>query len=111
MLLERNSSEDLLYALFFMIHGLGIAELDLVKCTVNPTWEKGPVRNAAEFASMCSKCARKIQPRSVVVRARARGVNHGGVNTRTGRHGVAGARTRSCPHSLTRRPRRAPGWG
>ena len=77
MLLERNSSEDLLYALFFMIHGLGIAELDLVKYTVNPTWEKGPVRNAAEFASMCTKCARKIRPRSVVVRARARGVNIG----------------------------------
>ncbi len=62
MLLSRNSSEDLLYALFFMIHGLGIAELDLVKHTVNPTWEKGPVRNAAEFASMCTKCQDKIVP-------------------------------------------------
>ena len=62
MLLSRNSSEDLLYALFFMIHGLGIAELDLVKHTVNPTWEKGPVRNAAEFASMCTKCSDKIIP-------------------------------------------------
>ena len=57
MLLSRHSSEDLLYAVFFMIHGLGICELDLVKHTVNPTWEKGPVRNAAEFATMCTKCA------------------------------------------------------
>ena len=62
MLLSRHSSEDLLYSLFFMVHGLGIAELDLVKHTVNPTWEKGPVRNAAEFASMCTKCADKIGP-------------------------------------------------
>ena len=55
LLLSRHSSEDLLYALFFVLHAY-VIEMPLVRHTVNPTWEKGAVRNAAEFASMCTKC-------------------------------------------------------
>ena len=54
-LLSRHSSEDLLYAIFFVLHAY-VIEMPLVRHTVNPTWEKGAVRNAAEFASMCTKC-------------------------------------------------------
>ena len=60
LLMSRYSSEDLLYALFFILHGESIIELDLVKHTVNPTWEKGPLRNTQEFATMCTKCGDKI---------------------------------------------------
>ena len=59
LLLSRHSSEDLLYALFFILHEY-VCDLDLVRHTVNPTWEKGPLRNAQEFASMCTKCGDKI---------------------------------------------------
>ena len=59
LLLSRHSSEDLLYSIFFILHEY-VLELDLVKYTVNPTWEKGPLKNAAEFASMCTKCGDKI---------------------------------------------------
>lgn len=59
LLLSRNSSEDLLYAIFFVLHQY-VLELELVKYTVNPTWEKGPLRNAQEFAGMCSKCRDEI---------------------------------------------------
>ena len=59
LLLSRHSSEDLLYAIFFLVHEYA-CELDIVRYTVNPTWEKGPIRNAQEFASMCTKCGDKI---------------------------------------------------
>ena len=59
LLLKRNSTEDLLYALFFILHRY-VINLDLVKHTLNPTWEKGPVRNAQEFANMCSTCGNQI---------------------------------------------------
>jgi len=59
LLLSRHSSEDLLYAIFFVLHGF-VTELDLVRHTVNPTWEKGALRNAQEFATMCSKCGDEI---------------------------------------------------
>jgi len=59
-LLRRHSSEDLLYALFFVIHAR-VLELDVVRHTVNPTWEKGLLRNAREFATMCTKCGPQIQ--------------------------------------------------
>ena len=58
-LLSRHSSEDLLYAIFFVLHAY-VIEMPLVRHTVNPTWEKGAVQNAAEFASMCTKCGDKI---------------------------------------------------
>ena len=60
LLLSRHSSEDLLYALFFVLHAR-VLEIDLVKHTVNPTWEKGPVRNAQEFLGMCTKCGDQIR--------------------------------------------------
>mmetsp|Transcript_16677 Transcript_16677/g.53278 ORF Transcript_16677/g.53278 Transcript_16677/m.53278 type:complete len:531 (-) Transcript_16677:131-1723(-) len=59
-LLSRHSSEDLLYAIFFVLHAY-VIEMPLVRHTVNPTWEKGAVQNAAEFASMCTKCGDKIR--------------------------------------------------
>merc|ERR1719507_2276776 len=58
-LFGRNSSEDMLYALFFVIHAF-VLELDLVRYTVNPTWEKGPQRNVEEFAEMCRCCGSEI---------------------------------------------------
>jgi hypothetical protein len=58
-LLSRHSSEDLLYAIFFVLHAY-VIEMPLVRHTVNPTWEKGALQNAAEFASMCTKCGDKI---------------------------------------------------
>lgn len=58
-LLSRHSSEDLLYALFFVLHAF-VIEMPIVKYTVNPTYEKGALQNAAEFASMCTKCGEKI---------------------------------------------------
>jgi len=59
LLLSRHSSEDLLYAIFFVLHQY-VLQLDLVRHTVNPTWEKGPLRNASEFASMCTSCSKEI---------------------------------------------------
>lgn len=58
-LLSRHSSEDMLYAIFFILHAY-VIEMPLVRHTVNPTWEKGALQNAAEFASMCTKCGDKI---------------------------------------------------
>jgi len=58
-LLSRHSSEDLLYAIFFVLHAY-VIEMPLVRHTVNPTWEKGVLRNAAEFGTMCSKCREQI---------------------------------------------------
>ena len=60
LLLSRHSSEDLLYAVFFAIHGCELLDLAIVRHTVNPTWEKGPVQNAVEFGKMCTKCGDKI---------------------------------------------------
>ena len=57
VLLSRHSSEDVLYALFFVLHGLGPIELDLVRYSVNPSWEKSwlgvpGLGNVLEFAKM-----------------------------------------------------------
>ena len=60
LLLSRYSSEDLLYAIFFVLHAYVIEMPLVVRHTINPTWEKGAVQNAAEFASMCTKCGDKI---------------------------------------------------
>jgi hypothetical protein len=40
LLFSRHSSEDLLYALFFVLHARAL-EIKLVRHTLNPTWEKG----------------------------------------------------------------------
>ena len=59
LLMSRHSSEDVLYALFFILHAY-VLELDIVRYTINPTWEKGPIKNAQEFGAMCTKCGDKI---------------------------------------------------
>ena len=59
LLLSRDSSEDMLYAIFFVLHAY-VLEMSIVRHTVNPTYEKGALQNAAEFASMCTKCGDKI---------------------------------------------------
>mmetsp|Transcript_35680 Transcript_35680/g.63497 ORF Transcript_35680/g.63497 Transcript_35680/m.63497 type:complete len:637 (-) Transcript_35680:168-2078(-) len=59
LLLSRQSSEDLLYTLFFVLHAYKL-DIPLVRYTVNPTWEKGPLRNAQEFATMVQKCTEPI---------------------------------------------------
>ena len=52
--------ESAVYAVFFAIHGCELLDLAIVRHTVNPTWEKGPVQNAVEFGKMCTKCGDKI---------------------------------------------------
>lgn len=59
LLLERNSSEDLIYAIFFVLHAY-VIEMPLVRHTVNPTYEKGALKNAQEFATMCTSCPDQI---------------------------------------------------
>jgi len=59
LLFSRHSSEDLLYAIFFVLHARTM-EIKLVRHTINPTWEKGPLRNAAEFVQMTRCCGGKI---------------------------------------------------
>ena len=58
-LFQRNSSEDFMYALFFVLHAR-VLELDVVRYTVNPTWEKGALGNAREFKKMFDCCGDKI---------------------------------------------------
>ena len=58
-LFQRNSSEDFMYALFFVLHAR-VLELDVVRYTVNPTWEKGMLGNAREFKKMFDCCGDKI---------------------------------------------------
>mmetsp|Transcript_21246 Transcript_21246/g.54752 ORF Transcript_21246/g.54752 Transcript_21246/m.54752 type:complete len:558 (-) Transcript_21246:1748-3421(-) len=58
-LLARASSEDYLYATFFVIHAY-VLEMDLVRHSINPTWEKGVLRNVREFASMIKCCGPQI---------------------------------------------------
>lgn len=59
-LLARKSSEDYIFAVLFTIHGLGITVLDAVKSDLNPSWEKGPVRNVQEFQKMADCCQPQI---------------------------------------------------
>jgi len=58
-LLARKSSEDYIFAVLFMVHGL-VRSLDVVKSDVNPSWEKGILRNAAEFKKMSDCCGPEI---------------------------------------------------
>ena len=59
-LLERKSSEDYIFAVLFAIHGLGVTTIDAVKSDLNPSWEKGPIRNAQEFKKMADCCGPQI---------------------------------------------------
>ena len=48
VLLARRSSEDLLFAVLFALHAF-VTPVDVVASDINPSWEKGPLRNAREF--------------------------------------------------------------
>ena len=58
-LLKRKSSEDYIFATLFCIHSL-VTEIDVVKSDINPSWEKGPIRNAQEFYKMTECCGPQI---------------------------------------------------
>jgi hypothetical protein len=58
-LLARKSSEDNIFAILFCIHAL-VTEIDVVKSDINPSWEKGPIQNAKEFAKMTNCCGPQI---------------------------------------------------
>jgi len=60
VLLARRSSEDYIFAVLFCIHGL-VADIDVVKSDINPSWEKGVVRNLGEFKKMADCCGPQIQ--------------------------------------------------
>jgi hypothetical protein len=59
-LLARKSSEDYIFATLFCIHQL-VTEIDVVKSDINPSWEKGPIRNVQEFSKMAQTCGPQIQ--------------------------------------------------
>jgi len=58
-LLGRKSSEDYIFAVLFCINAL-VRELDVVKSDINPSWEKGIVRNVQEFKKMTDCCGPQI---------------------------------------------------
>jgi len=58
-LLDRKSSEDYIFAVLFCINAL-VTELDVVKSDINPSWEKGVVRNIQEFKKMTDCCGPQI---------------------------------------------------
>mmetsp|Transcript_22733 Transcript_22733/g.33570 ORF Transcript_22733/g.33570 Transcript_22733/m.33570 type:complete len:605 (+) Transcript_22733:83-1897(+) len=61
ILLERKSSEDYIFAVLFCLNALTSVPIDVVKNgDINPSWEKGIVRNVQEFATMCDKCGPQI---------------------------------------------------
>lgn len=59
-LLARKSSEDYIFAVLFTLHAL-VMTIDVVKSDINPSWEKGPVRNIQEFSNMVQCCGPQIQ--------------------------------------------------
>jgi hypothetical protein len=60
VLMARKSSEDYLFAVLFVLHSL-VMPIDVVKSDINPSWEKGVVRNIQEFSSMINCCGPQIQ--------------------------------------------------
>lgn len=60
LLLARKSSEDYLFAVLFVLHAL-VMPIDVVKSDINPSWEKGVLRNIQEFGSMINCCGPQIQ--------------------------------------------------
>lgn len=59
-LLARKSSEDYIFAILFALHGL-VTPIDVVASDINPSWEKGVLRNAQEFKNMVDCCGPQIQ--------------------------------------------------
>ena len=55
----RKSSEDYIFAVLFCIHAL-VTDMDVVKSDINPSWEKGVIRNAQEFKKMTDCCGPQI---------------------------------------------------
>ena len=58
-LLSRKSSEDYIFAILFCIHSL-VMDIDVVKSDINPSWEKGVIRNLQEFKAMVDCCGTEI---------------------------------------------------
>ena len=58
-LLSPNSTEDFIFAILFCIHCL-VTEIDVVKSDINPSWEKGVIRNVQEFRTMADCCGQEI---------------------------------------------------
>jgi len=58
-LLDRGSSEDALFAALFLVHALA-RPVAVVASDINPSWEKGVVRNAQEFKTMADCCGPEI---------------------------------------------------
>ena len=58
-LLGRKSSEDYIFAVLFAVHGL-LTDIDVVKSDINPSWDKGVVRNVQEFRKMTDCCGPQI---------------------------------------------------
>jgi hypothetical protein len=58
-LLARGSSEDALFAALFLVHAL-VRDVAVVRSDINPSWEKGVLRNAQEFKTMVDCCGTEI---------------------------------------------------
>jgi len=58
-LIGRNSSEDLMYAVFFVLHAY-VMDIEVVSSDINPSWEKGVVRNVKEIKNMVDNCRGEI---------------------------------------------------
>jgi len=59
-LLARKSSEDYIFAVLFTLHSL-VMPVDVVKSDINPSWEKGILRNVQEFSNMVKCCGPEIR--------------------------------------------------
>ncbi len=59
LLLARGSSEDALFAALFLVHAL-VRPCAVVASDINPSWEKGVVRNIQEFKTMADCCGPQI---------------------------------------------------
>lgn len=60
-LLGRLSTEDALFAAVLLLHRLKLLDIEVVRSDVNPSWEKGALRNAREFSKMASCCGPQIR--------------------------------------------------
>jgi len=59
LLLARGSSEDALFAALFLVHAL-VRPCAVVASDINPSWEKGVLRNLQEFKTMADCCGPQI---------------------------------------------------
>ena len=59
LLLGRGSSEDALFAALFLVHAL-VTPCAVVASDINPSWEKGVLRNIREFKTMTDCCGPEI---------------------------------------------------